>query len=59
MCFEADKMLSSDVRCKFSDTQDNPIPPGSIKSPQFRELNWQLELARRAFYKVRGAALCP
>lgn len=34
-----------------------PIPPGSIRSPQFRELNWQLELARRAFYKVRGGIL--
>lgn len=35
----------------------SPIPPGSIKSTQFRELNWQLELARRAFYKVRGGIL--
>lgn len=56
LCFEADQMLSSDVCCKLSDTKGSPIPPGSIKSTQFRELNWQLELARRAFYKVRGAA---
>eukprot|EP00435_Cladocopium_sp_Y103_P061078 s444_g22.t1 len=34
-----------------------PVPPGSIQSPQFRELNWQLELARRAVYKVRGGIL--
>lgn len=56
MCFDADQMLSSDVCCKLSDTKGSPIPPGSIKSTQFRELNWQLELARRAFYKVQGAA---